>query len=174
MLRLMTAVLLLACAACETAPVTETHTHGPVTPPQPGKGLVIKGVDGRTVEVSAAEFAAMPRTTIKVVFHDEPHTFEGVPLTALLDKVGAPTGDRLRGQQLALVVLATARDGYRVAYSLSETDAVIRSNRVIIADKDNGQPLPDSDGPWRIVAEGDLKPARSARMIASIEVRKLD
>jgi DMSO/TMAO reductase YedYZ molybdopterin-dependent catalytic subunit len=37
----------------------------------------------------------------------------------------------------------------------------------------DGKPVPDAEGPLRLVVDGDLRPARSARMVEKIEVRRL-
>jgi DMSO/TMAO reductase YedYZ molybdopterin-dependent catalytic subunit len=100
-------------------------------------------------------------------------TYEGVPLTALLARVDAPTGEKLRGGELTDVVIVTAADGYQIALSLAETDPAMRKSAIILADKQDGKPIAAEDGPYRLIVEGDLRPARSARMVTKIEVRRL-
>jgi hypothetical protein len=46
-------------------------------------------------------------------------------------------------------------------------------DRVILADRADGAPLPVGIGPYRLIVEGDQRGARLARMVASIEVRRL-
>jgi DMSO/TMAO reductase YedYZ molybdopterin-dependent catalytic subunit len=43
----------------------------------------------------------------------------------------------------------------------------------MLADKVNGKPLPETQGPLRIVAPHDKKPARSLRMLQRIDVVSL-
>ena len=124
--------------------------------------------------LKAADFGALPHITLKASIHDKDYTFEGVELTGLLAKVGAPTGKELRGPEVSKVVVVTASDGYRLVLSLAETDPRFRPNRIIVADKMDAQPLNAHDGPFRLVVEGDLDAARLVRNLATIEVRKLD
>lgn len=172
MLRALVLSLGLLTPACATAPAV--HEHGVAEPlPATGAILQVTGPAGQ-LSFSAADIAALPHVSVNAEFHGERHVFEGVLVTTLVARVGAPTGDRLRAKELDHVVLAIARDGYRVALSLAETDAGVTPRKVIIADKADGQPIPETEGPFRLVVEGDLKPARSARMLAALEVRKLN
>lgn len=85
--------------------------------------------------------------------------------------VGAPQGQALRGPALADVLIVTAQDGYRVALSLAGVDPAISPQRTIIADRKAGQPLDPHEGPFRLVVEGDKRPARSARQVVSVELK---
>lgn len=134
--------------------------------------LKVVGPTGQAL--TAADFAALPRIALKAGIHDKDYTFEGVELTGLLGKVGATTGKDLRGPAMSQVVLATAADGYRLALSLVEIDPRFRANRMIVADRMDGEPLSVRDGPVRLVIEGDLDAGRLVRNLATIEVRKLD
>jgi DMSO/TMAO reductase YedYZ molybdopterin-dependent catalytic subunit len=44
---------------------------------------------------------------------------------------------------------------------------------LILANRMDGRPLPEKDGAFRLVVEGDLRPARSARLVTAIRVVKL-
>jgi hypothetical protein len=132
--------------------------------------LKLEGQAGQHAVVTAAELAALPHETIKVVFHGQAHAFEGAPLAALLAKVGAPAGEAIKGRELATVVRVTARDGYQVVLGLAETDPGTRAGRVIVADREDGRPLGADDGPFRLVVSDDLRPARSARQVERLEV----
>ncbi|MDB5467260.1 MAG: hypothetical protein JWQ46_2022 [Phenylobacterium sp.] len=137
------------------------------------QGLALRGVHDEQATLTSADLAALPHETVKVVFHDEPHTFEGVPLSALLARVHAATGVAIRGRELATVVRLTARDGYQVVLGLAETDPGTRPGRVIVADSEGGKPLPAADGTFRLVISDDLRPARSARQLERIELLSL-
>jgi hypothetical protein len=45
-----------------------------------------------------------------------------------------------------------------------------RPNRIIIADRADGAPLGPKDGPFKLVIEGDLRPARGVRMVTSVSL----
>ncbi len=133
--------------------------------------VTLKGVMGESKIVSAQAFAAMPHATVTASEHGRSAAYDGVPLSALTALVGAPQGEALRGPAMADIVVVTAADGYRVALSLAETDPAVRADRIILADRADGHPLDAREGPYRLVVEGDKRPARSARNVQSIEVR---
>jgi hypothetical protein len=135
--------------------------------------IVLKGPAGQTATLTAAELAALPRVSFSFDSHGEKHVYEGPLLIDVLARVGAPTGKAIRGPEMADVVLVKASDGYQVAFGLAELDPGTRPNRVILADKADGAPLGGKDGAFKLVAEGDLRPARSARMVSEIEVLRL-
>lgn len=146
---------------------------GPALAQAPGlapASLAVKGVDGRAVTLTAADLAALPRAKVRYTAHGETHDYEGPLLIDILVKVGAPRGEALRGPALTQVVLVTASDGYKVTLTLAEADPATRSGQVILADRADGQPLDAKSGPYRLIVEGDLRPARSARMVISIQV----
>ncbi|MBI1198404.1 MAG: molybdopterin-binding oxidoreductase [Phenylobacterium sp.] len=151
--------LALALAACAPAAVAQT--------------LALKGPTGQTLALSAAELAAMPHVGFTFDAHGRKHAYEGVPLIDLLARVGTPTGKALGGKALADAVRVTASDGYQVVFGLGEIDPGTRPNRIIVADRADGAPLGPKSGPFQLVVEGDLRPARSARMVTRIEVLAL-
>jgi hypothetical protein len=95
--------------------------------------------------------------------HGTPHVFEGALLGDMLAEVGAPAGKAIRGAELADVVIVEARDGYKVALDLAGTDAAMRKDRVILADRMDGSSLDADKGPFQLVVESDLRPARAVR-----------
>ncbi|NOG70534.1 molybdopterin-dependent oxidoreductase [Roseicella sp. DB1501] len=142
--------------------------------PALAQSLLLRGTDGREVTLTAAEIAAMPHEARRLEAPGHPAaSFEGVPLGALLAQLGAPQGQALRGPALALVVVARSRDGYVVSLSLAETDPTLRPGGVLLADRRADGPLGPEEGPFRLVVPGELRPARSARMIERIELRDL-
>jgi DMSO/TMAO reductase YedYZ molybdopterin-dependent catalytic subunit len=116
----------------------------------------------------------MPRKTLSVVNpHDKKkETYEGVLLEDLLTKAGVPQGEQLRGTSMATYVIAEATDGYRVVFSLAELDSGILESEVIVADTVDGAPLSAQQGPFRLVAPHEKRPARWVRMLKSITVMR--
>ena len=141
-------------------------------PAAQAQSMVLKGPDGRTRTVTAAEIAAMPHHQALLVGEGgaPPRAYEGVALTDLLQSVGAPAGRALRGPAMADVVVVKGADGYRAAFALAETDAGMRQSVPILADRAAGGSLDAKDGPFRLVSPGDLRPARSVRQVVSIAV----
>jgi len=145
-------------ALAQTAPATaELRISGAVTTP-----LVL----------TIADLKNMPRRKLSVVNpHDKKtEAYEGVLLEELLRKAGVPQGENLRGSSMATYVLAEAADGYRVVFSLAELDSGIIDSDVMVADMMDGAPLGANQGPFRLVAPHEKRPARLVRMLKSITV----
>ncbi|HEX4709222.1 molybdopterin-dependent oxidoreductase [Phenylobacterium sp.] len=153
--------------------VTLTLAAALAAGPAVAQTLSLSGEAGQQATLSAAQFAALPHLHLQVMQHGQPHAYDGVLLSDLLSRVGAPRGDGIKGRELATVVRVSAHDGYQVVVSLAETDAVTRAARMIVADREAGAPLKPEEGPFRLVIEGDLRPARSARQVERIEVISL-
>lgn len=132
--------------------------------------LALEGPDGQSLTLTATELAALPRQSVTLSAHGQSHVYEGPLLIDVVAQAGAPTGKALRGPALSQVVLVEASDGYAVALGLAEADPGTRSQRIILADKADGAPLSAEDSPFRLVVEGDLRPARSVRMVRRITV----
>ena len=122
--------------------------------------------------LSANELKSLPRKTLKVSNpHDkQEETYEGVAVQELLRRAGVPQNDKLRGSAMATYVLAEAADGYSVLYSLAELDSDFQNSDVIVADTMNGAPLGGKQGPFKMVAPHDKRPARWIRMLKSLTV----
>ena len=101
---------------------------------------------GKTLALTAAEIAALPRTKITVVDpHDQKeHRYAGVAMHELLARAGAPSGSKLTGAALQLVVLVRGRDGYTVAFALAEFDPDFSNRATVLADQVDGMPLPEN------------------------------
>jgi hypothetical protein len=136
--------------------------------------LAITGAVSKPITLTIADLAAMPRQTITLTEPDgSKDDYEGVPVIEILKKAGAPSGSKLRGKALTTYVLAKAHDGYQVVYSLAELDPDLTAGRFIVADKRNGKPLFDYQGPLRIVSGTDKEAARSIRMLEELEIVQL-
>jgi len=136
--------------------------------------LAVTGDVPTPLALSARDLAAMPRKQAEVTEQDGAKTtYEGVALQEILKKAGIPFGRQMRGKALAGYVLAEAKDGYAVAFSLGEFDPDLGGTRVIVADKRDGKPLFEYQGPFRLVLPADKEGARSVRMLEKLEVVKL-
>jgi len=128
-----------------------------------------------TITVSPQAIAGLPRTSVKAHVHGatEEATYEGVALGDLLRKNGAPAGEAIRGAKLSLVAVVKASDGYQVIFALPELDPAFSKKVVILADRRNGQPLSDKEGPFRLVVPDEERQARWVRQVTSIELREV-
>ena len=118
----------------------------------------------------------MPRTTVTI---HNPHTsadetYSGVRLADILGPLKAPVGDGLRGEALAICIMATGADGYKVALSIAEIDPAFHPGEVIVADALNGKTLPPEIGPFRLVVTEDKRPARAVHKLVSIELKSIN
>ncbi|MBO9665009.1 molybdopterin-dependent oxidoreductase [Dokdonella sp.] len=132
--------------------------------------VALGGEVAKPLRLDAAALAKMKRVAVEADDHGTPGRWEGVRLIDLLRDAGVPTGDTLRGKALALYLRVDAADGYRAVYALAELDAGFRDGEVILADHRDGKPLDAKEGPFRIVATGEKRPARWVRQVVAIDV----
>jgi hypothetical protein len=116
----------------------------------------------------------MPHESLKLaeMGHDA-ISYDGVPIREILKKAGVPLGKDLRGRGLSIYVLAKARDGYEVVFSLGELDADFGNARILVADKEDGKALIPERGPFRLAVANDKRAARSIRMLEELQVVQL-
>jgi DMSO/TMAO reductase YedYZ molybdopterin-dependent catalytic subunit len=134
--------------------------------------LKVGGAVATPLSLTAADLKSMPRKHIRVM---NPHTnkteaYEGVLLEEILRKAGAPHGEQLRGPLMATYVVAEAGDGYRVIFSLAELDPDFLDSEILVADTMDGAAIGADQGPLRLIAPHDKRPARWVRMLKSITV----
>ncbi|HVU46640.1 MAG TPA: hypothetical protein VHD85_10975 [Terracidiphilus sp.] len=144
-------------------PMGEMHKSAP-----PAGPLKITYGD-QSVEWTPATLAALPHVTITLYNeHAKAYeTYSGVPLTNLLTKLGVP--DKPRGKQFRIYLVAAGSDGYEVVYSLGEVTPDVHDGTVLVADSEGGKPLAD-DGPLKLVATGEKRPARWVRNLVAVRV----
>jgi len=126
----------------------------------------------KTITFTLAEFHALPHVDVDAYDGHDKKTFHysGVPVRALLTLAGVPANQAVRGPVLRTVILTHAADGYSITFALAEFEPDFTDRQIIVADRQDGQPLPGGVGPLRIVAPGDKRPARWARMLTSLQV----
>jgi DMSO/TMAO reductase YedYZ molybdopterin-dependent catalytic subunit len=98
------------------------------------------------------------------------HTYAGVTLSDILKKAGVTMEDALKGKNLAKCVLVDAADNYEVAFALAELDKNYTDRLIILADTVDGKPLPQGEGPFRIIVQDEKKPARCVRQVVGLKV----
>lgn len=126
------------------------------------------------VKLDEALIATLPQVKAEGEAHGRKLSCEGVALVELLRASGAMPAAPLRGAQLARVAQVRARDGYRAAFSLGELDPSLGNRPVLLTRRCNGADLPAEDGPWRLIAPGESRPARWVRQVESIRVSGAD
>jgi len=136
----------------------------------PAQEITVQSDSGTGAKLSATEIARLPHQTVSVDVHGNPSTFDGVPVTILLEKAGIKLGDSLRGKRLSDCLLVEAADGYRVVIALPELDSGFTDRVIILADRANGHPLDSKEGPFRIIIPGEKRMARWVRQVRSLTV----
>ena len=132
----------------------------------------IGGAVPRPLILSQDEIASMPHQAVTASAHDQSGRYDGVPLIELLKRAGTPSGEAIRGPELAKSVVVSGADGYRVVFALAELDPAFTGRLVLLADRWNGNPLPDNALPYQVIVPGEMRPARWVRQVVSIEVRQ--
>ena len=153
-------VLLFVCYLCFLTHYVQAQT------------LQVTGEVEKRLTLSAADLAAMPRTSVSA--NDKQgvaHSYSGVALADLFRAAGVTTGGQLRGKNLAKYLLVSCADGYQVVFSLAELDSDFTDRVVILADQMEGKPLPDGIGPFRIVVPGEKKPARNCFQVKTLSIK---
>jgi hypothetical protein len=117
----------------------------------------------------------MTRRSLKVKDHEGRETvFDGVLVADILKKAGVRQGKELRGEFLSWYLVVDAADGYRVIFSLPELDEVFTDRIVLLADRKDGKPLSEREGPFRIVVPDEKRAARWVRQVVSLTIRRSD
>ncbi len=135
--------------------------------------FTISGDVPTPLQVSAADLTQMPHEKATFEHDGQNATYEGVLLYDLLVKAGVPFGKAMTGKPMASYLLLTSRDGYQVVFALPELDPKFAGARVILADKRNGEVLPEKEQPLRIIAPQDKMKARSTYAVVKAEVIRL-
>jgi hypothetical protein len=136
----------------------------------PGQTLQVVRADGTSTTLTAAQIANAPHVTVNAKDHDTPAEFEGVPLLAVLALAGVQLGVSMRGPRLTEALLVEAADGYKVVFAVAEIDPDFAAREILLADRRDGKPLDEKQGPFRIVAPGDKRPARWIRQVTTFKI----
>src|ERR1700683_4565904 len=99
-----------------------------------GTSFTVTGAVKTPLTLTTADLAKMPRASVKSMSGGIETTFEGVWLHEILKRAGAPLGGDLRGKALASYIVADAKDGYEVVFSLAEIDPGFTSQQFLLAD----------------------------------------
>jgi DMSO/TMAO reductase YedYZ molybdopterin-dependent catalytic subunit len=142
---------------------------------QSGNELSIVGAVPKEIHLSLAELRKMGHTSVTAKDHGgASHNYDGVALQELLSQAGAPHGDALRAKNMAMVVVAEASDGYKVAFTLTELDADFGNLQILVVDAADGKALGEKEGPLRLVVPSDKRQARWVRMLKTLRVVNVD
>lgn len=134
--------------------------------------LVITSVSAQTITIDGD--VAKPGTITMPIFEGMPsvevktkdHVYKGAYLSTVVISAGLETGKK----SLSKYVLVTAADSYKVVFSFAEIDPDFNEQSIIIATHVDGKPLPQGEGPFRLIVPNDKKQGRWVREVKSITV----
>lgn len=125
--------------------------------------------NGKSSQWTASTLAALPHSTL-TLFNEHSkasQTYSGVALTDLLTPLGVP--NKPHGKEFRIYLVAEGADGYEVVYSGGEVTPDVHDGTVMVADSMDGKPIGE-DGPLKLVATGEKRPARWVRNLVAIRV----
>jgi len=164
------AVVTALVAVCGLGRATLVAQATPQTATAAAGTLTIAGDVAKPLTLTLAELKAMPRTSASVREETRTINYDGVLVTDILSRAGAPTGGQMQSPALTMYVVATAKDGYQVVLSFGELDNPLSNANIIVADTMDGQPLAANVGPLRLILPKDARSVRSVRMLERLEV----
>ena len=178
-LRWLTVGVLIAAFAAPPAPA-QTNSTAPPEEHHEHKAKVASAsltisAAGKSVIYKLADLQAMPQRTL--IVHNGhsgvDETYSGVGLSDLLAKAGYNADAAGQKRVLHSYLRAEGTDKYFVIFSAAELEPALHSSDSIVALTLNGQPLGE-DGQFKMVIEGEKKPARWVTNLSSIIVVTLE
>lgn len=137
--------------------------------------LTVGGEVATPLKLTAADLAKLPRRTLRAKAHDgKEASFEGIEIGDVLKLAGVKSGEQLRGKELALVLVVGAADGYHAVFALPELDHAFTDRIIILADRRDGRPLAEKEGPLRIVVPDEKREARWVRQVVTLMIRRAE
>jgi hypothetical protein len=129
----------------------------------------------KILTLSPADLAALPHETVTLTngHTKASETYTGVPVAAVLDKLGLPFTKPNEHILLKTILIAEGTDGYKIILSTYETLALIRGQSAIIADTLAGKPL-GSDGAFKLVIPGDTRPQRWVQNLKAVTFETIE
>ncbi len=120
------------------------------------------------VELTPAALAGLPPAHGAWLIHGQPLTCDGAWLADIAARAGMPAGEAVRGDALRQLIIAEGADGYHAVFTLGEIERTLGNAPVLVAGTCNGKPLAAADGPYRLLAIGDARGARSVRQLVRL------
>jgi hypothetical protein len=132
--------------------------------------LTVQTEVGKQTVLTKEDIQSLPHTKVTAGTPDNPASYEGVLLKAVLEKGGVEFGGSLRGKRLASCLLVGAADDYHVVIALPEIDPDFTDKQIVLAFLRDGKPLDQKEGPYRIVIPGERRPARWVRQVTTLKI----
>jgi DMSO/TMAO reductase YedYZ molybdopterin-dependent catalytic subunit len=127
------------------------------------------------MQLSRQELEKMERKTASIMIRDKgPFRFSGVTVFSILEAAGYKLDEPKRGAYLTQYVVITAADGYRAVYSMGEFDPKSKREAPLLVWEQDGAPIKEAEGPYRLVIPDNAHTSRWIRQIKSIAVRNVE
>jgi hypothetical protein len=132
--------------------------------------LTIQTDSGKRTVLTRSDIESLPHVKVTTHGSEISATFEGVALRAVLEKAGVEFGHSMRGKRLAACLLVEAADGYQAVIALPELDPDFTDKEVLLAYLQDGKPLDDKAGPYRIAIPEEKRLARWVRQVIKLKI----
>ena len=137
-------------------------------------GVKVEGGSNTPFIITHDVLKTFPRAVVNRKDKDgNNHLYTGAALSDILAKAGTTLGKELKGTNLTKCLLVEAADGYQVSFAFAELDKAFTDRIIILADEMDGKPLPVADGPYRVVVEGEKKPARCIKQVTGMFIKSI-
>ena len=145
----------------------------PLSGQSPAAGALTIRVGERSVVLSRAELATLPRHNIDAGDGTGADPVTGVSLWDVLERAKAVPAAASGRQRAVMYIRLVGADGQNALIALVEVDPSFSKRLVVLADQRAGRPLDDVEGPWRAIVPDDLRHARWIRGLVTIAVETL-
>ncbi len=136
----------------------------------PCQQITIQTESGKLTVLTRSDIESLPHVKVTTHGSETSTTFEGVALRVVLEKAGVEFGHSMRGKRLASCLLVEAADGYRAVIALPELDPDFTDKEVVLAYLQDGKPLDDKAGAYRIVIPEEKRMARWVRQVTKLKI----
>jgi DMSO/TMAO reductase YedYZ molybdopterin-dependent catalytic subunit len=93
--------------------------------------------------------------TVRYTMRNAEHTARCVPLLALVEAAQPRIVAQQKNHRVGFVVVLRAADGYTTSFSLAELSPDLGDRKVWVALETDGKPLPENEGPVRLLVPGE-------------------
>lgn len=132
--------------------------------------LLLVDEKGKETKV-ALPLQDLARNKVTVEHEGAAEHYEGVSLTALLERASIVLGAEARGRLLGRYLIVSGRDGYAAVFSLAEVDPFFAEKPALLADRMGGEALPADKAPLLLMLPGEKHRRRWVKQVIRIEVR---